>query len=44
MYHSNCLRRALDLGFEQPMNGLLHRVIQRGGVELDNELMAFLLR
>ncbi|RML32657.1 hypothetical protein ALQ96_04150, partial [Pseudomonas syringae pv. atrofaciens] len=44
MHHSDCFRRKFDLHFEQPMNGLFHRVIQRGGIEVDNQLSAFLLR
>ncbi len=44
MHHGHSLRRALDLGFEQPMNGLLVRVIQRGSVEPEDQLLTLCCR
>ncbi|EXL31106.1 hypothetical protein PssB301D_02642 [Pseudomonas syringae pv. syringae str. B301D-R] len=38
--HCHPFRRALDLGFEHPVNGLLLRVIQCGVVERHQQLLA----
>ncbi len=39
--HCHPFRRALDLGFEHPVNGLLLRVIQCGVVETHQQLLTF---
>ncbi|CAH0192315.1 hypothetical protein SRABI112_01678 [Pseudomonas mediterranea] len=44
MQHRQHLRRALHLLLEQPMNGLLQRILGVGGVECHQQLLTFRLR